>query len=277
MKKNDTKWVKVAKKIGKIYLREIVSFIVGLVAIIIWLLKEFVRNAGRLIIGLYGIGYIVIPNLISKIKTPKLIKITIVYLLIFGSITGVYATHNVIVANDINKENKIAIELKDSKILSLINKNTKLSEENKSYVELKKELEQTKYELQKLRTINSLNNIERDIYNKGIEVGLSHEQSIMIVAISKHETGHWKSPAFIDKNNFGGVMASYGIKIYASYEEGLDGFVTLLKNRYFDKGLDTIEKIQPVYCPIGAKNDPNNKNVYWLPNVTKFYNEYLNK
>lgn len=277
MKKNDTKWVKVAKKLGKIYLREIVSFIVGLVAIIIWLLKEFVRNAGRLIIGLYGIGYIVIPNLISKIKTPKLIKITIVYLLIFGSITGVYATHNVIVANDINKENKMAIELKDSKISSLINKNTKLSVENKSYVELKKELEQTKYELQKLRTINNLNNIERDIYNKGIEVGLSHEQSIMIVAISKHETGYWKSPAFIDKNNFGGVMASYGIKIYASYEEGLDGFVTLLKNRYFDKGLDTIEKIQPVYCPIGAKNDPNNKNIYWLPTVMQFYNEYLNK
>lgn len=277
MKNNDKKWVKVAKKLGKIYLREIVSFIVGLVAIIIWLLKEFVRNAGRLIVGLYGIGYIVIPNLISKIKTPKLIKITIIYLLIFGSITGVYATHNVIVANDINKENKMAIELKDSKISSLINKNTKLSEENKSYVELKKELEQTKYELQKLRTINSLNNIERDIYNKGIEVGLSYEQSIMIVAISKHETGHWKSPAFIEKNNFGGVMASYGIKIYVSYEEGLDGFVTLLKNRYFDKGLDTIEKIQPIYCPIGAKNDPNNKNIYWLPTVTKFYNEYLNK
>ena len=277
MKKNDKKWVKVAKKLGKIYLREIVSFIVGLVAIILWLLKEFVRNAGRLIVGLYGIGYIVITNLISKIKTPKLIKITIVYLLIFGSITGVYATHNVIVANDINKENKIAIELKDSKILSLINKNTKLSEENKSYVELKKELEQTKYELQKIRTINSLNNIERDIYDKAVEIGLSHEQSIMIVAISKHETGHWKSPAFVDRNNFGGVMVSYGIKIYASYEDGLDGFVTLLKNRYFDKGLDTIEKIQPVYCPIGASNDPNNKNIYWIPTVTQFYNEYLTK
>ena len=38
MKKNDKKWVKVAKKLGKIYLREIVSFIVGLVAIILWLL-----------------------------------------------------------------------------------------------------------------------------------------------------------------------------------------------------------------------------------------------
>ena len=277
MKKNDKKWVKVAKKLGKIYLREIVSFIVGLVAIILWLLKEFVRNAGRLIVGLYGIGYIVIPNLMSKIKTPKLIKITIVYLLIFGSITGVYATHNVIEANDINKENKIAIELKDSKILSLINKNTKLSEENKSYVELKKELEQTKYELQKIRTINSLNNIERDIYDKAVEIGLTHEQGILLISISKHETGNWKSNAFINKNNFGGVMCSDGLKIYDTYNDGLNGFVTLLKNRYFDKGLDTIEKIQPVYCPIGAKNDPNNKNIYWLPTVTKFYNEYLNK
>lgn len=72
-------------------------------------------------------------------------------------------------------------------------------------------------------------------------------------------------------------MGSNGLKSYSSFDEGLDAFVSLLKNRYFNKGLTTIEKIQPVYCPVGAKNDPNNLNKYWSANVTKYYNEYLNK
>lgn len=265
------------KKLLKGLARNIVCFIVGTIAIAIWILKEFIRNLGRLIVGLFGITYIVIPSLISKIKTPKLMKITIIYLLVFGSITGVYASHNVALANSINEMNKTTIEVKENKIISLINKNTKLSEENKSYVELKKELEQTKYELQKLRTINSLNDIERDIYDKAVEIGLTHEQGILLISISKHETGNWKSNAFINKNNFGGVMCSDGLRIYDTYNDGLNGFVNLLKNRYFDKGLDTIEKIGAVYCPIGAANDPKGVNKHWIPNVTKFYNEYLTK
>lgn len=273
------KGVKVGKKLLKGLVRDIVSFIVGLIFIIIKLIIEFIRNTGRFIAGVYGILYKVIPYLTSKVycKVPKLVKITITYILLVGTFIGIYSTHNVVLANSVNELNKTTIELKDNKIMSLIKKNTKLAEENKSYAELKKELDQTKYELQKLRTINSLNDIERDIYNKSIELGMTHEQAILVVAISKHETGNWKSNAFKNKNNFGGVMCSDGLKIYDTYIDGLNGFVSLLKNRYFDKGLDTIEKIGAVYCPVGAANDPKGVNKHWIPNVTKFYNEYLNK
>ena len=154
------------------------------------------------------------------------------------------------------------------------NTNTKLSEENKSYSELKAELDKIKVENQRLRTIDSLNAIESDIYNKSVSIGLTHEQSILVVSISKHETGKWTSNAFINKKNFGGIMGTNGLKVYNSYEEGLSSFVNLLKNRYFDKGLNTIEQIGNVYCPIGCDND-NGTNQHWIPRVTQYYNEYI--
>ena len=36
-------------------------------------------------------------------------------------------------------------------------------------------------------------------------------------------------------------------------------------------GLNTLETIQPKYCPIGAKNDPNGLNKNWLGGVNKIY------
>lgn len=271
--------LKVVKKLLKGLIRNIIFFIVGLVAIIIKLAIEFIRNTGRFIAGVYGILYKVIPYFTEKVyrRIPKLVKTTIIYVLVIGTVLGVYSTHNVVLANSINEMNKTTIEVKESKILSLIKKNTKLSEENKSYSELKAELDKIKEENQRLRTIDSLNAIERDIYKKAIELGMTHEQAILVISISKHETGKWTSNAFKNKNNFGGVMCNTGIKAYNTYNDGLTGFVTLLKNRYFDKGLDTIEKIGEVYCPIGAANDPTGVNVYWIPNVTKYYNEYLSK
>ena len=93
------------------------------------------------------------------------------------------------------------------------------------------------------------------------------------VAISKHETGVYTSKAFKELNNVGGMMCNDGLKEYATLEEGIEAFVKNLKYNYIDEGLDTIEKIQPKYCPIGAKNDPNGLNKYWVSGVTKYYNE----
>lgn len=271
--------LKVVKKLLKGLIRNVVFFIVGLVVIIIRLILEFIKNTGRFIAGVYGIIYKVIPYFTTKVycRIPKLVKTTIIYVLVIGTVLGVYSTHNVVLANSINEMNKTTIEVKENKIMSLIKKNSKLSEENKSYSELKAELEKVKAENQMLRTIDSLNAIERDIYNKSVESGLTHEQAILVVSISKHETGKWTSNAFKTKNNFGGVMCNTGLKVYNTYNDGLTGYVDLLKTRYFDKGLDTIEKIGEVYCPIGASNDPTGVNVYWIPNVTKYYNEYLSK
>lgn len=120
-----------------------------------------------------------------------------------------------------------------------------------------------------------LSNIECAIFYEALNYGLNQNQAYMVMAISKQETGHWKSDAYMNYNNLGGIMNSNGLRTYDSITEGIQDMVSILKNYYFDKGLDTLEKIQKKYCPIGASNDPNGLNNYWLKNTTIFYNEYL--
>ena len=95
----------------------------------------------------------------------------------------------------------------------------------------------------------------------------------LAVAISKHETGNYTSKAFKELNNVGGMMCNSGLISYSTLDDGIEAFVSNLKYNYIDEGLDTIEKIQPKYCPIGAANDPKGLNKYWVGGVTKYYNE----
>ena len=98
----------------------------------------------------------------------------------------------------------------------------------------------------------------------------------MAIAISKHETAEYTSYAFTSLNNVGGLMYWDGTKSalqsFKSLEEGIEKFVSNLKYNYYDMGLYTIEAIQKKYAPVGAANDPNNLNSYWVAGVTKYYN-----
>lgn len=97
----------------------------------------------------------------------------------------------------------------------------------------------------------------------------------MAVAIAKHETGNYTSYAYNTLNNVGGLMYWDGTKSalqsFNSLEKGIEKFVSNLKYNYYDKGLDTIEEIQQKYAPVGAANDPNGLNNYWVSGVTKYY------
>lgn len=124
---------------------------------------------------------------------------------------------------------------------------------------------------------NFSNQVACDIYNNAISKGATNEQAIIIIAISAHETGYWKSNLFVNANNFGGHCNSKGFIIYDNYEEGLNAHVDLLLNNYFAKGLNTIEQIGAKYCPVGAQNDPKGLNNNWVPSVTSIYNSYLAK
>lgn len=115
------------------------------------------------------------------------------------------------------------------------------------------------------------------IYTKAKANGLTREQSLIVVSISAHETGYWTSQVFKARNNFGGVTCDTGFRKYDSLESGLNHFVDLLTNYYFEEGFDTIEKIGNKYCPVGAKNDPKGLNKNWIPSVTSIYNSYLQK
>ena len=98
---------------------------------------------------------------------------------------------------------------------------------------------------------------------------------MMAVAISKHETGNYTSYAFKSLNNVGGMMYWDGTKSalrsYKTLDEGIDAYVSNLKRNYYDMGLNTVEKIQKKYAPIGAANDPNGLNNYWVSGVTRYY------
>lgn len=192
--------------------------------------------------------------LVAKVysKLPRLIRVGLIYSLVFVALLGTFGTKNEVIKQKV------------------VNKTIKVD------FLPQKETQTVQNDMQVSKTCN-LSEIECKIYNKAREVELTHEQAMMIVAISKHETGNWTSRAFKNKNNFGGVMCNTGLKQYSSFEEGLNGFVNLLKNRYFNRGLDTVDKIGAVYCPVGASNDPHGLNQHWIPNVTKYYNEYLQK
>jgi len=116
-------------------------------------------------------------------------------------------------------------------------------------------------EIEEKKVSCSYDEISCKIYIKGLEIGMNEEQVLISIAISKWETGDYSSTAFKELNNVGGMMCNSGLIISA--------FLINLKDNYFDIGLDTVEKIQPKYCPIGAKNDPNGLNKYWLSGVTK--------
>lgn len=124
-------------------------------------------------------------------------------------------------------------------------------------------------------------NLGLDIYSmfekNGKEIGLSEEQILISIAISKHETGNYTSYAFKELNNVGGMMCNSGLRSYDSLDDGIEAYLNNLKYNYFDIGLDTLEKIQPKYCPIGAANDPTGLNKYWLSGTQKKYNELIGK
>lgn len=181
-------------------------------------------------------------------KLPRIIKVIIIYFLIGGTILYFVKprTKEIVITTKEIEIKEVAVE-----------------------VEPKKEVEEVE-EVKKCE----LGEVACKIYNKGIEVGMSENEALLVVAISRHETGNWTSAAFKNNNNFGGVMCSSGLKNYSSFDEGLEDFVNLLNDYYFGQGLDTIEKIGAKYCPVGASNDPNGLNVNWVPRVTEYYNEY---
>ena len=200
-----------------------------------------------------------IDNLMAKLfmKLPRLLRVGIVYSLIGLSILNFVDIPSRTVSAKTNTNEKVTIATENLPVETV----------EKPVVEEKVENTTCKFDNE-----NACN-----IYNKAIEKGLTENQSLLVVAISTHETGYWTSKAFTENYNFGGIMTSKGLKSYSTYEEGLDHFVNVLKNYYFDKGLTTIEQIGAKYCPVGAKNDPKGLNVNWVPSVTSIYNSYTQK
>lgn len=87
----------------------------------------------------------------------------------------------------------------------------------------------------------------------------------LATAIVLHETGcnYSCSAAVRNKNNVGGMMGKGGLISFNTLEEGIRSFVVNLKEKYYDKGLNTPELINPKYAA-----NPN-----WHVKI----NSYINK
>ena len=233
-------------------------------SILIKLVKGLVKAFALVIAQLMKIVYLIIKafnNLNAKLsmKLPRISKVVIIYLLI-GLSAFAFVKPKVLVKEIISSSIVEQVKTLQNEINDLSN-----------------QIKSKDNEIMKLKIIANLNDIEKSIYNKSIENELTHEQAILIIAISRHETGNWTSNLYKNNNNFGGLYNGNEGKFYSynSKEEGLQAFVNLLKYNYFGKGLDTIEKIGAKYCPIGASNDANGINVNWVPRVNQYYNDYL--
>lgn len=234
--------------------------------ILIKLIKGLVKAFALLIAQIAKMIYLIIKafnNLNAKIfmKLPRLLRVVIIYTLIGLSILT------------FDKPQVLVKEVLSSSMVEQIE-----TLENEINIQ-NNQLTQKDNEIARLNVITKLNDIEKKIYNVAINSELTHEQAILVVAISKHETGNWTSNLYKNNNNFGGIYNSKEQKFYSyeSNEKGLQAFVNLLKNNYFAKGLDTIEEIGAKYCPVGASNDPTGVNQHWVPKVTQYYNNYLGK
>lgn len=99
---------------------------------------------------------------------------------------------------------------------------------------------------------------------------------ILLMSIAMHETSYGTSPAVKTKNNPGGLMKPKGggQMSFATLEEGIEFMAGNLFRLYISEGLLTIEQIGNKYAPVGAKNDPNNLNVHWIPTVTRIANTF---
>ena len=205
--------------------------------------KKILENGFYLIVGFVYATYLLIKNfdnLIVKIfmKLPRLIRVITIYLLVINFGSTIYTTFN----------NDNSLKTVETVVATIKVENTP---EEVVVEEVKEETCQ-------------FDSTSCKIVEQAKEIGLNEEQTLISIAISKWETGDYKSSAFINKNNVGGMMCSTGLITYDSLEDGINAFLKNLKKNYFDIGLDTLEKIQPKYCPIGADNDPNGLNQHWL-------------
>lgn len=155
------------------------------------------------------------------------------------------------------------------------------TKENNKVVELDQE-EEKSLKTQKNAELESLEKVEElsnectldEVSCKIKKVADSYEVDWRLaIAISMHETGVYTSVAFKEKNNVGGNFKNGNLMTFSNLDEGIEFFVNNLKNNYIDMGLDTIEEISVKYAPIGAENDPNNLNQYWVIGVYKYYKE----
>lgn len=76
-------------------------------------------------------------------------------------------------------------------------------------------------------------------------------------------------------NNVYGGMSSKGLIKHNNIEQGVLSFVRLMSRNYYGKGLNTLESIGKVYCPV-YNNGVKQASSHWINLVTNTKSKYIN-
>lgn len=95
-------------------------------------------------------------------------------------------------------------------------------------------------------------------------------------AIGLVESGY-TSKTMLNKNNIFGGMSSKGLITYKNINYGVLKYIKLLNDSYYQKGLDTVEKIGRKYNPVIDKNSKKVASPTWVSNVKKYQNKYQSR
>ena len=93
---------------------------------------------------------------------------------------------------------------------------------------------------------------------------------IALAAIAMHESANGTSKVAREKNNVFGIFLKGKLHKFKNVDESIEFTADLLSKRQYCGGSNyTIGKIQKIYCPVGAKNDPSSLNKNWLGGVLR--------
>ena len=175
------------------------------------ILEILLRNIILLIIGLAYESYILIKgfnNIIAKLfmMMPRIQKVILIYLLVANFGMNVYDTFHM---NNFKT-------FKESVSEKITSSNTPIIAQKMTHEEQKEE-------------ICIFDEVSCKIHSKAKKIGMSNEEILISIAISKWETGNYTSKAFKEKNNVGGMMCTSGLINYSSLDEGIEKFLINLK------------------------------------------------
>lgn len=98
----------------------------------------------------------------------------------------------------------------------------------------------------------------------------------VLLSIGAAESGNYTVSYMLRKNNVYGGMSNSGLIRHNNIEAGVLSYVRLLSKNYYGKGLNTLENIGRVYCPVMI-NGNKQASSHWLGLVNKILtNKYSN-
>lgn len=94
------------------------------------------------------------------------------------------------------------------------------------------------------------------------------------VSIGAAESGYYKVKYMLNCNNIYGGMGNNGLIKHKNIEYGVLQYIRMLSKNYYAKGLDTVEKIGRIYCPVRTESGAKVASSHWIKLVNNAKNKY---